>query len=126
MAGMELINGVYYTPEDLARKREREAAAKARREAEARETANVIGRAQVEISDDRIRAVLTELLEPVIEAVEDLEGRVAAIENPAPNEGSDTPDGATPEGDGSAASEAGSTVSDEVPAKAAPKKAVKK
>lgn len=129
MAGMELINGVYYTPEDLARKREREAAAEARRQAAAADVVERVGVAQVEISDDRIRGILTELLEPVIEAVDDVEKRLTALEGVGTAEGGaetaeeKAPEGNTPEGSDTAASGASSAA----PAKpTTTKKAVKK
>lgn len=128
---MELVDGVYYTPEDLARKREREAAAKARREAVARDVAEGVAVAQVEISDDRIRAILTELLEPVIEAIENLEGRVSALEGAGNGDESDDQgmgEGDTPAEPVQAASEAGSADSGDVPAapaKRTTRKAVK-
>lgn len=132
MAGMKLVDGVYYTPEDLARKLAREAAAEARREAQALDVASRAAVAQVDVSDDRIRAILTELLEPVIEAIENLEGRVSAIEGARDGDESDdqAAGGGTPHVEPvSAASEAESTVSDGVPAapaKATTRKAVKK
>lgn len=131
---MELVNGVYYTPEDLARKREREAAAAARRDAAARDVAERVATTQVEVSDDRIRAVLTELLEPVIEAIENLEARVSVlegaggVENGAESGVQEAGEGDTPAEPVQAASEAGSADSGDVPpapAKRTARKAVK-
>lgn len=128
MAGMELVDGVYYTPEDLAKRREREAAAEARREAAARDIAGRTVAAQIDVSDDRIRAILTELLEPIVEAIEDLDARVQAVEPAGGAQGDDSEAARAevPEGEGSAADEAAGADSGGAPAKAATRKAVKK
>lgn len=111
-AGMILHEGTYFTPEDLRAKQDREAAALARSEADAKKAAGLVGKLGVElnISDETLQAVVAPLVERFDaqdKLIEALSERVAALES---SEGSDTPDE-----DDSAADEAAGPDSGDVP-----------
>lgn len=118
MAGMELVDGVYYTPADLKAKREREAAAEARRAAEAEELAKRVA----EKADDEVLAAAVEAaVAPLRDEISELKAALAARESDE-----NAPEG-TPvsvEGD-SAASGAGSADSEGGAAKAVTTKTAK-
>lgn len=80
MAAMTLVDGIYYTAEDLAAKNAREAASAERREAEAKKfAAEVAAAAGDEVLAAVVRAAIAPLTEEIEKQAETIEALVEAF-----------------------------------------------
>lgn len=80
MAAMTLVDGIYYTAEDLAAKNAREAASAERREAEAKKfAAEVSAAAGDEVLAAVVRAAIAPLTEEIEKQAETIEALVEAF-----------------------------------------------